>query len=127
MSNTTSASEQIELLQQQIERLKERSIIELKAKLAEAKGVMIGFERELERLTGVAEAQPKAPTKRKKRTAISIGDVVQSIKGGATNYKAVAGDLGCSPITVTKKIETEGKGAGISITGRKAALRLAVV
>src|SRR5437867_2468938 len=118
-----TAQEQIEELQQQIENLKHRSLLELRVKLAEAKGVVVALESQLEKLTGKAAA---APTGRKPRVTITIGQVVNAIQGGATNYRAVADAVGCSPATVTKKILAEGKKAGIKSTGQKASFRLIV-
>ena len=67
-----------------------------------------------------------ASGERKARTSITIDQVVAAIKAGATNYKGVALKLGCSPMTVTSKIKAQGKSAGISSTGQKAAFKLAV-
>lgn len=121
---TTSVSEQIEGLQLQIERLKQRSLLELKVKLAEARNKVATLEGQLEKLTGSAGSSRVG--KRKPRTSIIIDDVVAAIQGGASNYKAVAKVLGCTPATVTNKVKAEGKSAGISSTGRKAAFKLRV-
>lgn len=124
MTTTTSATQQIEELQLQIERLKERSLLELKVKLAEARHTVINLEREIAELTGKA-ATPAAPSNgRRPRTTITIDQVVTSIRKGATNFRAVAGVLGCSPVTVAKKIEAEGKKAGIYSQGQKASFKL---
>jgi len=126
MSNTPSASEQIELLQQQIEQLKHRSLLELKVKLAEARHNVVALEKQIEGITGKAAAADEPRGEKRSRKSITIEQVVEAIKGGATNYKAVANALGCSPITVTKKIQTEGKAAGIKSTGQKASFKLLV-
>ena len=125
MSNPVSASEQIELLQQQIEQLRSRSLLELKVKLAEARHAVVSLEKQIESLTGKAPVATEAKT-RKARTSITIEQVVEAIKGGAVNYKGVAAVLGCSPITVAKKIEAEGKAAGIKSKGQKASFQLFV-
>ena len=124
MSTNLSASEQIEQLQQQIEQLKHRSVLELRVKLAVAKGVVIDLENQISKLAGNV---PVKATERKSRTSITIVDVVGAIKGGATNYKSVASKLGCSPATVTNKIKAEGKAAGITSTGQKASFTLSVI
>jgi len=124
MSNTLSASEQIEELQRKIEQLKHQSLLELRVKLAEARSSVVALENELEKLTGKAPAA--TPSGRKPRTSITIDDVVRAIKSGATNYKSIAGKLGCSAATVNNKIKAEGKAAGITSTGQKAAFKLAV-
>ena len=82
--------------------------------------------KELEKQIADITGKPAAPEKEgvRRRTTINIGQVVAAIKGGASNYKAVANVLGCSPITVAKKIETEGKAAGIKSTGQKASFKL---
>jgi len=123
MSNNLSASEQIEELQRQIEALRHRSLLELKVKLGEARHTVAVLEKQIGELTGKTPA-PAAPEKSRKRTSITIAQVVDAIKGGATNYRAVATALGCSPITVAKKIEAEGKAAGIRSSGQKASFKL---
>jgi len=122
MSNNLSASEQIEELERQIEALRHRSLLDLKVKLGEARHTVAVLEKQIGELTGKSPAP--APEKSRKRTSITIGQVVDAIKGGATNYRAVANALGCSPITVAKKIETEGKAAGIRSSGQKASFKL---
>lgn len=125
MSTTVSASEQIEELQRQIEQLRHRSLLELKVKLAEARHAVVALEKQIADITG-KPAEASEGKERKARTSITIAQVVAAIKGGALNYKAVAQALGCSPITVAKKIEAEGKAAGIKSTGQKATFRLQV-
>ncbi len=125
MTTQTSASEQIEELQRQIEQLRHRSVQELRVKLAEARHTVVALEKQIEELTGKAASSSAAPQKRT-RTSISIDQVVAAIRNGATNYRAVANELGCSPITVAKKVETEGKAAGIRSTGAKASFKLAL-
>lgn len=122
MSNNLSASEQIEELQRQIEALRDRSLLELKVKLGEARHTVAVLEKQISELTGKSASE--APVKTRRRTSITIDQVVDAIKGGATNYRAVANALGCSPITVAKKIELEGKAAGIRSSGQKASFRL---
>ena len=121
--STPAYDEQIQDLQLQIARLKERSVMELRVKLAEAKGHVIALEKQIEQMTGQAAGGEKAP---RTRTSITIEQVVAAIKEGATNYKLVAGKLGCSPMTVTKRIADEGKAAGIKSTGEKAKFKLQV-
>jgi predicted transcriptional regulator len=121
MPTTLSASEQIEQLQQQIEQLKHRSLLELKVKLAEARGAVSDLESQIEKITGTSPAKTGV---RKSRTSITIDDVVRAIKGGASNYKNVADVLGCSAATVTNKIKAEGKAAGIASSGQKASFKL---
>ncbi|MEI6349582.1 MAG: hypothetical protein WCP06_00580 [Verrucomicrobiota bacterium] len=123
MSTTPSAKEQIEELEQQIEKLKHRSILQLRVQLAEARNAVTELEIQIQKLTGKAPEAVKS-TGRKPRTSVNIDDVVQAIKGGATNYRAVAQKLGSTAATVTKKIKAEGKAAGISSTGQKATFKL---
>ena len=52
--------------------------------------------------------------------------MVEAIKGGATNYRAIASKLDTSSATVTKKIKMEGKAAGITSSGQKASFKLLV-
>jgi len=125
MSNNLTATEQIEELERQIVQLKHRSLLELKVKLAEARHTVVVLEKQIEEISGKTPASAE-PKQRKARTSITIAQVVAAIKGGATNYKAVANTLGCSPITVAKKIEAEGKSAGIKSTGQKATFKLLV-
>ena len=123
MSTTPSAKEQIEELEQQIERLKHRSLLQLRVKLAEARNAVTELEMQIQKLTGKTPEAPRA-SGRKPRTSVTITDVVQAIKGGATNYRAVAQKLGSTAATVTKKIKAEGKAAGITSTGQKATFKL---
>lgn len=122
MSNSLSASEQIEELQRQIESLKHRSLLELKVKLGEARHTVVALEKQIEEITGKSAPAPVEGVR--KRTTITIQQVVAAIKEGASNYRAVANALGCSPITVAKKIELEGKAAGIKSSGQKASFKL---
>ena len=127
MPTATDYNEQIQDLQLQISRLKERSVMELRVKLAEAKGHVIALEKQIEQMTGMAPAAAAGAAKPKRtRTSISIDQVVDAIKGGAVNYKLIAAKLGCSPITVAKKIAEEGKAVGIKSTGEKAKFKLQV-
>jgi len=96
--------------------------LELKVKLAEARALVVDLQDQIEKITG--EAVSGKPTVRKARTSVTIAQVVEAIKGGATNYRSVAAKLGSSSATVTKKIKAEGKAAGISSTGQKAAFKL---
>jgi len=125
MSNNPTASEQIEELERQLVQLRHRSVLELKVKLAEARHAVVMLEKQIEGITGKAPAATEAK-QRKARTSITIAQVVAAIKEGATNYKTVAAALGCSPLTVAKKIEKEGKAVGIKSTGQKAAFKLLV-
>ena len=117
-----TAEEQIYELQRQIENLKSRSTLELRVKLAEAKGQVIALEKQLEALTGNAPTT----TARKHRVSITIEQVVAAIREGAVNYPAIAAKLGCSPATVATKIRDEGKKAGIKSTGERANFKLGV-
>jgi chromosome segregation ATPase len=124
-TNASGATEQIENLQRQIEQLRHRAILELKVKLAEARALVVDLQNQIEKISGTpAEGKPAAT--RKRRTSVTIAQVVEAIKGGATNYRSVAAKLGTSSATVAKKIKAEGKAAGIGSTGRKAAFKLIV-
>lgn len=122
MTSPVAATEQIEDLQRQIEQLKHRAILELKVKLAEARALVVELQSQIEKFSG--EVAPEKT--RKARISVTIAQVVDAIKGGATNYRAIATKLGTSAATVAKKIKTEGKAAGISSTGQKAAFALRV-
>lgn len=124
---TTTTEDQIREIQLQIERLKERSVLELRVKLAEAKGQVIALEKEIDKITGAKPDAPEAAAAgaaRKPRVSVTIEQVVNAIKGGATNYRAVASKLGCSSQTVANKIKEEGKKAGIKSTGERAFFKL---
>jgi len=122
--NPTGASEQIENLQRQIEHLKHRAILELKVKLAEARASVVDLQNQIAKMTG--EIVPEKSAGRKARTSVTIQQVVEAIKSGATNYRTVATKLGTSPATVAKKIKTDGKAAGVTSVGQKASFRLLV-
>lgn len=124
-----TVQEQIEELQSQIATLRHRAVLELKVKLAEARHHVVDLEHQLAELTGNAALQEvKEPQKapRKARSNITIEQVVGAIKSGATNYRTVASELGCSPSLVGKTIKNEGKKAGIKSTGVKANFALSV-
>ena len=118
----STTEEQIQELQLQIVKLKDRSILELRVKLAEAKGHVIALEKQLEQLTG----QAPAATERRSRVSISIQQVAEAIQKGFTNYRSVAEQLGCSPQNVANKVKAEGKKVGIKSTGEKANFKLSV-
>lgn len=122
LNQPSSANDQIEDLQRQIEQLKHRAALELKVKLAEAKALVVDLQAQLQKLSG--EAAPEKPTTRKTRTSVTIDQVVAAIKGGATNYRTIAAQLGTSAATVTKKVKAEGKAAGITSVGQKASFKL---
>lgn len=121
---STAATEQIEDLQRQIEQLKHRAILELKVKLAEARALVVDLQAQIDKLSG--ESGAKAPAAPRPRAHITIEQIVDAIKGGATNYRAIANKLGASAATVTKKIKEEGKAAKISSMGQKASFKLIV-
>ncbi|MEI8233102.1 MAG: hypothetical protein WCH57_00275 [Verrucomicrobiota bacterium] len=123
-TNASGATEQIETLQRQIEQLRHRAILELKVKLAEARALVVDLQSQIEKMT--SEPAPAKAIGRKARTSVTIAQVVEAIKGGATNYRSVAAKLGSSSATVAKKIKAEGKAAGISSTGQKASFKLIV-
>lgn len=120
----TDIDNQIQELQLQIARLKERSVLELRVKLAEARGQVIALEKQLEQLSGKAPAEKAAG--RKPWVSIGIEQVVAAIKEGAYNYPQIAAKLGCSSQTVANKVAAEGKKAGIKSTGQKAQFRLSL-
>lgn len=128
MSNSTDvtsgATEQIEDLQRQIEQLKHRAVLELKVKLAEARALVVDLQAQIDKISGETAVEKTAT--RKGRTHVSIAQIVDAIKGGATNYRSVASKLGTSTATIAKKIKTEGKASGISSTGQKASFKLVV-
>ena len=120
----SGATEQIETLQRQIEQLRHRAILELKVKLAEARALVVDLQSQIEKIAG--ETAPGKSIGRKARTSVTIAQVVEAIKGGATNYRSVAAKLGSTTATVAKKVKAEGKAAGVSSTGQKAAFKLIV-
>ena len=91
-------------------------------KLAEARALVVDLQGQIAKLSG--EVAPEKVSGRKPRTSVSVEQVVAAIKGGATNYRTIAAKLGSSAATVAKKIKTEGKAAGITSTGQKAAFKL---
>jgi len=123
-ASASGATEQIEDLQRQIQQLKHRAILELKVKLAEARSLVVDLQSQIAKLAG--EVVEEKPTGRKSRTSVTIQQVVDAIKGGATNYRLVAAKLGASPATVAKKIKSDGKAAGVSSVGQKASFKLVV-
>ena len=138
MSSTTtrSVTEEIEELERQLADLKRRSLLELKVKLGEARHTVALLERKIEELTHESGTKPEvaiaapvaapeaaAPAKRT-RVSITIEGVVEAIRKGSSNYRQIAEALGCSPITVSKKVEAEGEAAGIRSSGQKGSFKL---
>lgn len=120
MTNTPTTQEQIAELQRQIENLRHRAIMELKVKLAEARNQVIDLQNKIAELSGNSadSATAKQPAS-KARISVTIQQIAEAIKGGKTNYRAIAEALGCSPSNVANKIRKEGKKAGISSKGNK--------
>ena len=118
----STTEEQIQELQLQILKLKERSVLELRVKLAEAKGLVIALEKQLEQMTG----QVPVATERKARVSVTIQQIVEAIQNGQTNYRLIANQLGCSAQNVANKVKAEGKKAGIKSMGEKANFKLSV-
>ena len=111
--------EQIQDLERQIKNLRSRAVMELKVKLSTARNRVIEIQKEIADFTG-GENPPTANAVKKPRITITIKQIVEAIRGGATNYKMVADKLGCSKSSVAKKIKEEGKKAGINCSGEKA-------
>ncbi|HWL53288.1 MAG TPA: hypothetical protein VNQ90_12695 [Chthoniobacteraceae bacterium] len=134
-TSTRSVTEEIEELERQLADLRHRSLLELKVKLGEARHTVALLERKIQELTqepgktpeaAIAAAEgPQSPApQRRSRVSVTIEQVVEAIREGATNYRQIARELGCSPITVAKKVETEGKAAGIRSSGQKGSFKL---
>ena len=117
--------EQIQDLERQIKNLRGRAVMELKVKLVDARNRVVEIQKEISALTG-SENSTMASVVKKPRITITIKQVVEAIRGGATNYKMVADKLGCSKSAVAKKIKEEGKKAGITSSGEKSNFVLAV-
>jgi len=133
MTTELTASQEIESLERQIEQLRHRALLELKVKLAEARHTVSILEKKIEDYgRGPVSAEAASPAAapvagnrtRKARVSITIGQIVEAIRKGAQNYRAVATALDCSPLTVTRKVEAEGEAAGIGSSGQKASFRL---
>jgi|GEM_PF-1704746 len=136
MTTELTVSQEIEKLERQLEHLRHRALLELKVKLAEARHAVSILEKRIENFAneplpaaalaaaGPEAGEARAAKPRKARVSVTIEQVVEAIRKGARNYRGVAEALGCSPLTVTRKVETEGKAAGIRSSGQKAAFRL---
>ena len=120
-----NTQEQIQDLERQIENLRSRAVMELKVKLVDARNQVVEIQKEIAKLTG-GDSPDTANVVKKPRVKITIKDVVEAIRGGATNYKTVADKLGCSKSAVASKIKAEGKKAGITSSGEKSNFVLAV-
>ena len=105
MPTILSASEQIEQLQQQIEQLKHRSLLELKVKLAEARGTVGDLESQLEKLTGAAPGKAE----RKARASVTITDVVRAIKGGGGRITRKLRKLSAVPPRLYEQNQSQGE------------------
>ena len=111
MSNTLTASQQIEQLEEQISKLKKQALAELKAKLAEAIQNVAVLEKELAELTGQPEAAPVGAPRRTRRPSITDDDLKPLVlkamaqKGmNGLNAKEIAVGVGQDPLRVRKFI-----------------------
>jgi len=117
--------EQIHDLERQITNLRGRAVMELKVKLVEARNRVVEIQKEIDELTSIKKPG-NASIVKKPRITITIKQIVDAIRGGATNYKMVADKLGCSKSAVAKKIKEEGKKAAITSSGEKSNFVLSV-
>ena len=117
--------EQIQDLERQIQNLRGRAVMELKVKLVDARNRVAEIQKEIAKLTG-SDSSDTTSVIKKPRITITIKQIVEAIRGGATNYKMVADKLGCSKSAVSKKIKEEGKKAGITSSGEKSNFVLTV-
>ncbi len=120
-SAMSTTQEQIAELQRQIENLRHRAIMELKVKLADTRNQVLDIQNKIAELSGnSADSVTANPPASKARVSVTIQQIAEAIKGGKTNYRAVAEALGCSSSNVANKIRKEGKKAGILSRGNKA-------
>ena len=120
-----NTQEQIQDLERQIENLRSRAVMVLKVKLSTARNRVVEIQKEIADFTGGENPATENAVK-KPRITITIKQIVEAIRSGATNYKMVADKLGCSKSSVAKKIKEEGKKAGITSSGEKANFVLTV-
>lgn len=120
-----NTKEQIQELERQIVNLRSRAVMELKVKLADARNQVVEIQKEIAKLIG-SDNSDAASAIKKPRLTITIKQIVESIRAGATNYKMVADKLCCSKSAIASKIKSEGKKAGISSSGEKANFVLTV-
>jgi len=111
MSNTLTASQQIEQLEEQISKLKNGALAELKAKLAEAIKNVATLEKELAELTGQPTAASATAPRRTRRPSITDDELKpQVLKAMAQqgtnglNAKEIATCVGQDPLRVRKFI-----------------------
>jgi len=97
-----NTQEQIQDLERQIVNLRSRAVMELKVKLSTARNHVAEIQKEIAKLTG-GGAPDTTNAVKKPRITITIKQIVEAIRGGATNYKTVADKLGCSKSAVAKK------------------------
>ena len=111
MSNTLTASQQIEQLEEQISKLKKGALAELKEKLADAIKNVATLEKELADLTGQSSAAPSVTPRRTRRPSITDDDLkplvlkAMALKGmNGLNAKEIAACVGQDPLRVRKFI-----------------------
>ena len=80
-----NTQEQIQDLERQIENLRSRAVMELKVKLVDARNQVVEIQKEIAKLTG-GDSPDTSNVVKKPRVKITIKDVVEAIRGGATNY-----------------------------------------
>jgi hypothetical protein len=120
----SSYEDQIAGLQTQIHRLKDRAILEIRVKIAEHRNALSGLQAELEKLQPGAVTPGSEARQRRTYTPVTIEQIVDGIKGGASNYASLHKLLGASLATVRNRIEKEGKAAKVSSTGFGPGFRL---
>jgi len=114
MTTPLTASEQIEQLEQQILGLQKQALVELKAKLAEARENVACLERELEELCGKPATVTKsaaAPVRRSRRPSITDEDlkpmVLKAMAANGMNglnARNIAELVGQDPLRIRKFI-----------------------
>jgi hypothetical protein len=123
-----TAAEKMQDLRAQLAALQDEAAGELLVTIRAKRAELATLESQYAELTGKSLSAPIAPKRASSgtRTRITIEQVKEAIKGGATNYKKIAAVLGASPANVAAKIKAEGKAAGITSEGQKAAFKLLI-
>lgn len=122
MTENNTAIDQLKELDanyiEQKQKITAGAVAELREKRRALLDEVSAIDKKIASLTG-KHISGGASSAGSKRVRVSIEQIADAIRGGATNYPTVARALGCSKINVMNKIKKEGQNVGIHSRGQK--------
>ena len=120
MTDNNTAIDQLKELDanyiEQKQKITAGAVAELREKRRALLNEVSEIDKKIASLTG---KHVSGATSSSKRVRVSVQQIADAIRGGATNYPTVAKALGCSKINVMNKIKKEGQNVGIHSRGQK--------